>query len=98
MSIETAKRKYAEIVVGHFAAAVFVFFRVFQCDDIVEVLLNNGPWVRGRVDKRRDGDGKRETTYDIELLDGGCYVRGVTATLPNGAPRIRSIGGRQDVI
>ena len=57
------KGQFAEIVVGHFAAAVFVFFRYSNAASS-RSCWTTGPWVRGRVDKRRDGDGsgRRVTT------------------------------------
>ena len=67
MGVDT--ESFTEINVGAFAAAVFVFFWVFECGDVVKVLLDDGSWARGRIEKIYDGDEKRDTTYDIELLD-----------------------------
>ena len=66
---------FVEIVVGAFAAAVIVFFRVYECGEVVEVLLADGSWVLGRIETIYDGDEKHETTYDIAFLDEG-YDRG----------------------
>ena len=62
---------FVEIVVGAFAAAVIVFFRVFECGDVVKVMLDDKSWVLGRIEKIYDGDEKQETTYDIAALDEG---------------------------
>ena len=98
MSIETGRRQFAEINVGAFAAAVFVFSRVFECGSVVELMLDDGSWVLGRIEKIHKGDEKRQTRYDIVLLDGGGYMRRVTATLPDGAARMRSTDGKPDFI
>ena len=71
MGVETQKEVYSDIVVGAFAAAVFVFFRVFECGDVVKVRLDDGSWVLGRIEKIYDGDEKQETLYDIAALDEG---------------------------
>ena len=62
---------FVEIVVGAFAAAVIVFFRVFECGDVVKVMLDDKSWVLGRIEKIYDGDEKQETLYDIAALDEG---------------------------
>ena len=48
-----------------------MFFRVCECGDVVEVLLDDGSWVLGRIEKIYDGDEKQETMYDIAALDEG---------------------------
>ena len=83
MSIETAKKQFAEIVVGAFAAAVFVFFRVFES----AAPLPSSCWTTGRgpvgASKRytkatRTGDDVRHRVIMIATRRG--YVLGITAT------------------